>query len=327
MNMSQKYIASIKREIWEHQGAFIKVPIIVMVILAVVLIVGGIIGSHYAKIAQYDYAFSSYEQIEDGGDARVFEYADKVVGEVNDTWDAVPDDELSLSLDTQREFGGVSRVPFIVFDHLMAIVVFMYLLSCLYDDRKNSSILFWKSLPVSEAQNVFTKVIMATLVVPFIAWCAALIFGVFLLLYAVLGAALSGHEGAVGFVLREQMLMGVAIQYVGTLLATALWLLPLIAWLLLVSAYAKNAVFLHATLPLVGVVMIESIVFGSNGFARLFGCYILNTGPNGSSNMMYDPSWWYLRDILLSAQFWVGLIAAGGMLWGAVYLRENRFEI
>ncbi len=333
MSMSQKYIASIKREMWEHQGAFVKVPIIVMMVLAVVLILGGVVGSHYAKLAQYDYAFSGHEQTEEGQDSRVFKYTVKIIDEGGDAdVEGLKEGEgLPLSLDGQgfggQEFDGVSRVPFIVFDHLMAIVVFMYLLSCLYDDRKNNSILFWKSLPVSEAQNVFTKVIMATLVVPFIAWCAALVFSVFLLLYALLGAALSSHEGAVGFVLREQAIIGAAMQYVGTLLATALWLLPLVAWLLLVSAYAKSAVFLHATLPLVGVIVVESIVFGSNGFARLFSSYVLNVGPNGGGNMMYDPGWWHLRDVLLSGQFWMGLAASGGMLWGTIYLRENRFEL
>src|SRR3546814_20822192 len=44
---------------------------------------------------------------------------------------------------------------------VLGFVVFFYCLGALYDDRRDRSILFWKSLPVSDASTVLSKVFSA----------------------------------------------------------------------------------------------------------------------------------------------------------------------
>lgn len=324
MNHIQKYIMPIKRELWEHQGAVIKMPLIVAALIMVLVIVSAFFGSHVGERFHYSASWSSHSQgdAHDQAGVRQFEYTDEVVGKQSAA--AKPVKEVFEG--GGKELGFVSRIPFIVFNGLMSIVVFMYLLSALYSDRKNSSILFWKSLPVSEMQNVLTKVCVAVLIVPAVAWLVALLVGVFLTLFAFVVAIFSGQEGAVTFVFREQAFISTAWAYVGVILASALWMLPLVSWLLLVSAYAKKSPFLYAVLPVVAVGVAEYVLLGSQGFIGVVKGYLLNTGPLLGQNMMYDPSWWSLWGVFSSLQFWLGCVFSAALLYGAIWLRENRFE-
>ncbi|WP_210235883.1 ABC-2 transporter permease, partial [Mesorhizobium sp. M1C.F.Ca.ET.212.01.1.1] len=63
----------------------------------------------------------------------------------------------------------------VLFIGVLAFVVFFYCLGALYDDRRDRSILFWKSLPLSDTQTVLSKVISALIVAPLIAVIAGII--------------------------------------------------------------------------------------------------------------------------------------------------------
>jgi ABC-2 type transport system permease protein len=153
---------------------------------------------------------------------------------------------------------------------VMATVVSFYLLDCLFSERKDRSILFWKSLPVSDAATVISKLVVAVVVVPLGVYLIAMVTGV--LFYAIWAArvawgALPGIAVAWDTVawLKVQALM------LYGLVVSMLWYAPLAASLLLVSAWARKNVFLWATLPLLIGAIVEKVAFGTR--------YIVSTSP------------------------------------------------
>jgi len=157
---------------------------------------------------------------------------------------------------------------------LLAVVLPFYLLDCLYAERKDRSILFWKSLPVSDAQTVLSKLVVALAVVP---------LGVYVLTIVTDVAA----SGILAVRFRNSEILsslmrwdtGVWLHTQGFILAALvvvmLWYAPVAAYLLLVSAWAKRNVILWATVPPLLAMALERIAFHTNHVALLLG-YRLN---------------------------------------------------
>lgn len=318
----ERYIIPVKREMWEHNGAFIKAPIVIFVLLCVSILVAIAVGR--ASEFSHSYQYDSHEETQHEGDVREFDYHDIVIGEED-----VPHSNHAASTmpfpdkDVSEGAGIINNVGYMAFSGILFFISLTYLLGCLSADRKDGSILFWKSMPVSETQNVLTKVVVASCVLPAIAWLCALAFSLVLLLVVTVLAVMSGFDGAMDIVWAEQTFIGSAWQYVGSFLAASLWRLPLVAGLLLASAYAKKTPFLVAIIPLLGSVIFEKIVFGSTGMLSLFMSYIF---PDFSTASSASSGWGDLFAVLTLMQFWVGTIIAAGMLYGVVWLRENRYE-
>lgn len=203
---------------------------------------------------------------------------------------------------------------------LAAIVVGFYALDCLYAERKDRSILFWKSLPVSDASTVLSKFAVASVVMP---------LGVFLL------AGITGLLAAGIVVLRADGLAphvwdtGLWIRAYGTffvaLIAGMLWYTPVIAYLMLVSAWARGSVLMWAFLPPFAAALVESYAFGSHyvaGFLRYrlgFPMSIfVETKPEGTMPHLDIPGF------LASPSLWIGMAAAALLLFGAIRIRRFR---
>lgn len=138
----------------------------------------------------------------------------------------------------------------------LAFLVFFYCLSALYDDRRDRSLLFWKSLPVSDAQTVLSKVAIALLVTPFIVLAAASLTSLALLL--ILACILAGH-GIFVFtdLLASPGLYLGPLQLLALLPVYCLWALPTVGWLLMVSSWARSKVFIWAVgVPLLLLVLL-----------------------------------------------------------------------
>jgi ABC-2 type transport system permease protein len=137
---------------------------------------------------------------------------------------------------------------------IMAITVFFYALGALYDDRRDRSVLFWKSLPVSDAQTVASKALMALVVAPLVALAIGLAVG--LVLMAVLALVLQVHGVSAGpwlFLIHPVSLLGVLV---GLWPLYLLGTLPTIGWLLLCSAWCRSRPFLWAVLLPIGAVVL-----------------------------------------------------------------------
>ncbi len=134
-----------------------------------------------------------------------------------------------------------------LFHQVMYLVLIFYLAGSLYDDRRDRSILFWKSLPVSDLMTVASKVLAACLLAPLLYLAGIVLTQIALLLIgSVLGFMADINVFAELWVpanLPKQwtlMLYGSLVQ--------GLWLLPIYAWLIFCSSWAPRLPILIAVL-------------------------------------------------------------------------------
>ncbi len=135
-----------------------------------------------------------------------------------------------------------------------------YLLDSLYAERKDRSILFWKSMPVSDAMTVLSKLATALIVIPLVYFAAADLST--LIIAFIVSLRASSWFGvslwSPGIWLQLQAL------WIYLIVTSAIWFLPVAAWLMLVSAWAKRALMLWSILPPLGLVWAERMFFGTN---------------------------------------------------------------
>ncbi len=127
----------------------------------------------------------------------------------------------------------------------LGFVVFFYCLGSLYDERKDRSILFWKSLPVSDRDTVISKSLTALFVGPLIAIAFALVLSLLVLFSLMVLAAFHGLN-LFGLVLGDKNFYLVILQILSFIPVYVLWALPTVGYLLFVSSWAKTKPFLWA---------------------------------------------------------------------------------
>ena len=207
---------------------------------------------------------------------------------------------------------------------VLFLVSINYLLATLYNDRKDQSILFWRSMPVSEWEEVLSKFAIAMIVAPAIFIAASLLIQVAYILIAMLWVWRSDMD-PFGLVLGNIEFLPLVFNQIAGWLLTALWLAPIYAWLLLASAAAKRSPFFFAVAPVIAVVLIERIFVGSKFVATAIGNHMphLNDAGDALGFYIYGPDWAAVNYLGM----FIGLVFAAVALTGAVYLRRYRFEI
>src|SRR2546422_3588795 len=144
------------------------------------------------------------------------------------------------------------------------IVGVFYCLDALYGERRDRSILFWKSLPVSDLTSVLSKASIPLVILPLVTFVIIIATQFVMLLWSSVVLLTSGLAGTTWtrFNLLEQSLI-----LIYGLIVLALWYAPIFGWLLLVSGWARRATFLWAVLPLFAIGALEKIAFNSTHFA------------------------------------------------------------
>jgi len=214
-------------------------------------------------------------------------------------------------------------------------VLFFSLLGALYEERRDRSVLFWKSMPVSDTQEVLAKFFTPVVVTPVV------FLGVVIVLQLIMGVVLSGlalfQEGLIA---RDfwpiSMMINSWIMALLFYLFWALWALPVLAWVLFVSSFATRLPFLWAVLPPIVIIAIEQMLFDSQNFRNWVSTHLGNwnvdiaTGysiniehPSEIFAVVGDILWYGATASLANGQFWLGLIIAGGLLFGAIRLRQR----
>jgi ABC-2 type transport system permease protein len=210
------------------------------------------------------------------------------------------------------------------------IVAMFYCLDALHSERRDRSILFWKSLPVSDLTTVLSKLTIPLLVIPLVTfavtvathWTMLLLNSAVLLASGLSVTALWSHLSLAHMWL---MLLYHLVAIHG------LWYLPIYGWLLLVSAWSRRAPFLWAVLPPLAIAVVEKIAFNTSHFVHFMG-YIFSGGSEtsplraGGSAMdrLMQPT---LGQLLTSPGLWIGLAVAAAFIAGAVRLRRYRGPI
>ena len=335
---THKFKLLLKREFWEHKGGFFWAPIwaggISLVLTLMALVV--------AEVAGRRAVASGKMQID--GDVNINGLD---LSALTSKMDAGDLQKLAGGIDISTVMS--SAWPMVV----LAFVVFFYCLGSLYDERKDRSVLFWKSLPVSDRDTVLSKAASALLVAPLIAVGVAIacMFGFLLLL----STFVLLHNG------NPMTLVwgpGNPLQLAGSMLATipvyALWALPTVGWLLLCSAWSKSKPFLWAIMlpvfsgifiswfDIMNVFNLESGWFWKNIVARgllsavpgtwFDVAHINNAHITSSEAARQIESVHQLLSlkttysVLLTPQLWIGAVVGAAMIYGAIRLRRWRDE-
>ncbi|HTC52103.1 MAG TPA: hypothetical protein VK700_09230 [Steroidobacteraceae bacterium] len=215
----------------------------------------------------------------------------------------------------------------------LGLIVSMYAADCLYTERKDRSILFWKSMPVSDTLTVLSKLLLALVLVPLGVYLVSA--ATTLLMTGIYYVRAADHVGGVfweaGTWLRIQ---GISLLAV---IAGVLWYAPITAYLLLVSAWARRSVWLWVILPPLVIAMMERIALGTHHVWSILmyrmGAVFLHAGmtppgaPDGASqpltlNMLIaniNP-----LPVFANVDLWLGVLVAALLIVATIRIRQYR---
>ena len=315
----------VKREYWEHRGGFLWTPIWVSVVMIALTIVGIITVEIFGSRAEIS-----------GGIP----------------WDRIAE---HLSSGDIVHAGAGLDAAFVALAAVLCVplffVLFFYLLGSLYDDRRDRSVLFWKSLPISDTSTVLSKVAAAVLLAPILTFIVAIMAYVVLLALVCLWAAVHGINPlpAIG----ASHPLGLVWRLMLTIPVDALWALPTVGWLMFWSAYARSKPFLWAVLVPIFALIANSWLgmIGAPSFSRSFllndvlfrllfgivpGAWLkgegaglrdsLRIGSDEPGNLLslFDPATVY--GLLATPSLWIGVVVGAALIAAAIMLRRSRIE-
>lgn len=236
---------------------------------------------------------------------------------------------------------GVLLLNTSVFVFAMWFVMIFYCIDALFAERKDKSILFWRSLPITDAETVISKLLTAAIAIPVATMAAVIVSN---LINLIIISFWVGAEGVSPF----RFIWG-AVPLFDTwsavfifLLAIPIWLAPLLGWFLFISAWAKSGKFLSAVLPIAILPILEYIIFKSwnLGWAIInrlaldqMPIYDITAFASGfdeddlHSLLEQDISLLSLLDLsafFASVEVWAGLVVCGLFVTAAIYVRRYR---
>ncbi|HVC18037.1 MAG TPA: ABC-2 transporter permease [Rhodanobacter sp.] len=316
----------VKREFWEHQGSFLWAPVITGGIMLLLTLMGITAAEVFRMRSGVQINGIDFNAITAHMDA----------------------DALAK---LGQAFDVTILLPAVLIGIVMFVVIFFYCLGSLYDDRRDRSILFWKSLPISDRDTVLSKVACAALLAPAIAIVTSVVTGLLMLILMTITASL--HGANLWQMLTLAHPFRVTVNMLGMIPLYAVWALPTVGWLMFCSAWARNKPFLWALIipvgsgvvvswfNLMGLFSLSDSWFWGNVVGRallsLFpGSWVPGQIPSNVGSKfgqmapdnhrifgdMLDLSHNYAA--LVSPQFLIGAAAGLALLAGAIWFRRWR---
>lgn len=242
------------------------------------------------------------------------------------SWIGLAPPEVSSQL-VGTTLGSLSSIIFLVFSFL----VLFYLVDCLYAERKDKSILFWRSLPISDTQAVLAKLFVAAVLIPVIVWLT-------IVLSQLLTLAIQSMSGKNTASLFTAVNLGAYwCNILLILLLTALWTLPLLTWFLFCSSWSKRTPFIAALAIPVVIILLDNILsvgirlggliadripFGYS-FGAGDGSFLL--GLQGiTTSHAYQLAFSDMFVLLRQPGLWLGLLVATGFTSATIWTRRWR---
>jgi ABC-2 type transport system permease protein len=210
------------------------------------------------------------------------------------------------------------------------IIEIFYCVEALHGERRDRSILFWKSLPVSDLITVLAKASVPFVILPLVAF--AIVVAAYVIMLLLGSVILLGHGLSFGSMWAQLGLPQKVVALLYHLITVhVLWYAPIYGWLLLVSGWARRMPFLWAILPPIAVIAVERMVFNTSYIGDWLNYRL--SGPEKfffptQSNM--DMHWMHHLDpgkFLSTPGLWTGLIVAAALLAATVRLRRYRGPI
>ena len=299
-------LALLKRELWEHRSIWLT-PTVIAAVICLVTVTG-----------QVTITAASGEIVDLA-----------ILGATNA-------DPVHRRIALMALFGVITTI----FAIGAGIVVIFYCLDTLYAERKDKSILFWRSMPITDAETVISKLIVAALVIPLAFLAGAIITEIIGMVLTSIWIMTQG--GSPGHLLWDSApLMDVWLASLFMAIAIPIWLSPFIGWFLFVSAFTKRSPLLMAFLPLLVVPMLEKMLIKSNLlydaiFIRLSRPPIADVEgwevfEKFENMQVTEESVSLLGSIDMigfatSPSVWAGLLVCGLFTTAAIYVRRYRDE-
>lgn len=300
-------IALIRRELWEHRSIFVT-PIVIGLILSLgVLMTEGMLTAHTEEV---DIGIATMSNLGDES------HRSAVIN-------------------------GLLFIPSVIILIGMSILVIFYSLDALYAERKDKSILFWRSLPVTDAETVISKALTGALVIPLISFAAIIATQLISMLLSSIWIMIEGGN-AIHLIWAPASLVSLWAATLAGILMLSLWLSPFLGWFLFVSAFAKRMPLLLAALPIVMLPMLENWIFGSKMFFEAF--FVRTVEPIRDAAEAAKASFEISENLRVSSfianpwqaidfgnffakpDLWAGLIVSAIFITAAVYVRRYRDE-
>jgi len=211
------------------------------------------------------------------------------------------------------------------------IVAAFYCLDALYGERRDRSILFWKSLPVSDFTIVMSKASIPLVILPLFIFTTTIAMQCVMVVLSsvVLGISGLGFGTLWTHLPFVHMSVGLFYHLIGV---HAIYYAPIYGWLLLVSGWARRAPFMWAALPAFAIGIVEKIAFNTTHFAAMLGSR-LGGGPDSipfpatDASPMHRMEHFVPINFLLSPGLWLGLVVCAAFLAAAVRLRRQQGPI
>ena len=305
--MISTQVALMRREVWEHRSLYVTPAVIALLVVLTTLT---------AQIS-----IDGIQHVDMG-----------IVGASN-----LPENARAGALNLAMVGMSVTLI------FAMGILAIFYLLDSLYAERKDRSILFWRSLPTTDSETVISKLLTAMLVMPLIFFAAIVVTHLAVFLITSVWVAIRGGSGL-------QLIWASAPfldNWTATLvfvLALPLWVSPFVGWFLFVSAFTKRSPLLTAFLPMAVLPMLERMIFDTSVIAEAIFLRTLKIPLFVDATTMerlfadsediaalshVDLSLLGLMDIggyLTSPGLWIGLVVCGLFTTAAIYVRRYRDE-
>ena len=218
-----RFLWMVRREVWEHRAIWVA-PAVVLGCVILLILTGHVHIKPFSADEMKDVVLS-------------------------------PDQKVTVLM---YAYSALSLIVFLV----MGVIAFFYAIDALYADRRDRSVLFWKSLPLSDAETVLSKFAVAILVIPLVALAATVATQLMIATGESLKFVIAGEPAA--FLWEPRALlggMGVAALWCVTAM---IWYAPFVGYLMLASAWAPRSPFLWAVLPPVALWILEAVVMRSS---------------------------------------------------------------
>ncbi len=226
-------------------------------------------------------------------------------------------------------FGAVRTASSLVFYVLFMAMSIFYLASSLFEERADRSILFWKSMPVSDWQAVLSKLLSILLIVPAIFILAIAIYQIALFSIVSLAGLFKGAP--IASLWLDSGLMGGWIQLIMGYLIQGLWMLPLYGWLLFVSSWVTRSPILVATIAPFIPVMLEASLFQTRYLLEWMSAHVKIVAlPSISIFTNNTVEGFGLQSTLATVargDFYFGILVGAGLIAGAIWFRRLKNDI
>jgi ABC-2 type transport system permease protein len=242
-----------------------------------------------------------------------------------------------------RAVGGMVLFAFgVTFFAVMNIYSTWYLLDCLYADRKDRSVLFWKSLPISDTATVLAKLFTGLIAIPLVYFVAA---DISTLLMAFI-VSVRAHSIFGSVLWQPDLWLQLQALWLYLIVTTAIWYLPFAGWLIVVSAWAKRAVMLWSVLPPLALYLVERWFFPTHMVGTAIKARALGYIPRAFRDLSDHSTWvstvvdqdtittpgsvWRLLNPLgffSSPATWIGVAIGIALIIVAIQLRLRQTEV